>query len=91
MMNKQIVGVQFESKYHTGEFSGHEYSYEADTALNLKPGDLVKVPTQRGDGLAKVSRINVKESEVDERYFPLKVISERVDDAPADVRSEATF
>ena len=56
-----IVFVQFKNRYGDG-YGGREYSYIADVAL--QEGDIVKVPTVSGDTEARVSRIDVPESEL---------------------------
>lgn len=69
-----IVNVLFKNRF-TGEYCGQKYSYY--TALNLEPGQLVKVPTASGDSVARVEEVNVPASCVS-RYVRdnLKTISE---------------
>ncbi len=70
-----IVGVQFESKRELGTFYGREYSYLVAEGIKLAAGDVVKVPTANGEGMAKVTR-ELWESQVDERIVPkLKTIT----------------
>ena len=56
-----IVYVQFKDRY-SEKYGGREYSYIADVAL--QEGDIVMVPTVNGDTEARVSRIDVPESEL---------------------------
>ena len=76
MSTSNYVGVQFQSKHNADEFSGRVYSYK--TAIDLSVGDIVVVPTSNGEGVARVSEINVPESRIDERVMPLlKTIEKR--------------
>jgi len=70
VMAKQIVSVQFESRYRPGEYGGCEYSYFVADGINLKVGDIVKVTTRNGEGYARVSRVGLRESQIDERVMP---------------------
>lgn len=73
------VNVQFKNN-RDGSFGANCYSYR--TELPLKPGDIVKVPTYRGESIARVARINVADSEIDEKIFPkLREITEYAEDA----------
>ena len=56
-----IVFVQFKNRHAEG-YGGREYSYIADVAL--QEGDIVMVPTVSGDTEARVSRIDVPDSEL---------------------------
>lgn len=55
-----IVQVQFKRRYRD-EFSSSSYSYIADVPLRV--GDIVNVPTVRGNSEARVCRIDVPETE----------------------------
>jgi len=57
-----IVSVHFQNKKNPEDFSGREYSYYAAIPLNV--GDIVMVPTQKGQGKARVVRIGVKADEI---------------------------
>lgn len=73
-----IVGVKFQSKFTPGEFVGREYNYFS--AIKLAVGDIVVVPTQNSEGIAKVVSVDVPESKIDERIMPLlKTIETKFD------------
>ena len=67
-----IVSVQFKSRYN-GTYGGNEYAYYADVPVSK--GDIVKVPTKFGDTEAKVTRVDVPESEIP-AWMELKHITE---------------
>jgi len=69
-MNKTIVGVKFQSKIDPLLFEGREYSYFVADGLTLAVGDIVPVTTRNGEGVAQVTRVGIKESEIDERVMP---------------------
>ena len=71
-MNIEIVSVVFENKKIPEEYIGREYSYR--TAIPLVVGDIVSVPTQKGEGKAKVVKVGVKESELTFDITLLKTI-----------------
>lgn len=74
LMAKTIVGINYKNK-NTGEFSGRTYNYFCE--IDAKVGDLVKAPTAKGHSTAKVSEVNVPESQVDANILPiLKTITE---------------
>lgn len=61
--SNNLVQVQFRSHYSKEkEYGGAAYTYIADVPLAV--GDIVTVPTQKGEGEAKVCRVNVPESEL---------------------------
>lgn len=62
-----LVQVQFKSRY-SGQFEGAAYTYIAD--VPLAEGDIVTVPTQNGDGEARVCRVNVPASELPKFLSP---------------------
>lgn len=62
MKFRDIIAVQYESKMMPGEFGGKPYNYF--TAVPLKVGDVVNVPTQRGTSLARVARVGIEEHRV---------------------------
>jgi hypothetical protein len=74
----RIVGVKFQDKLHPDEFTGKEYNYFVADGLDLKVGDIVPVATKNGPGIAKVTRIDVKESQIDIRVKPyMRTIEEK--------------
>lgn len=66
----KIVSVKFQDKYSPDKFTGKEYNYFVADTLDLKVGDIVPVPTRNGPGFAKVTRVGVKESQIDVRVMP---------------------
>ena len=84
-----IVNVQFQSKYDPDLFSGREYSYRA--AIKLFPGDVVVAPAGNGESVARVIRVNVPESKVDESVLPLLKTIERLHVPEADEERRETI
>ena len=77
MSNKNIVAVQFKDRRNPEEFGGREYTYFSN--VDLKVGDVIVAPVGNSTGTVRVSRINVKDSEVDERILPkLRTIEELI-------------
>lgn len=68
-----LVQVQFRSRYGEG-YGGAAYTYIADTTLAV--GDIVTVPTKFGNSEARVSRVDVPETEVERFRDKLKRITE---------------
>lgn len=69
-----IVNVNFKNRYGEG-FGPRKYSYYCD--LDVKVGDIVKLPTKNGDGVGRVAEIHVDPNRVDDRVLPqLKTITE---------------
>lgn len=68
-----IVQVQFRDR-KSGEFSGREFSYIADVAL--QKGDVVNVPTRYGDREGCISRVDVPVAEIQCRVGELRHITE---------------
>ena len=56
-----LVQVQFKSRY-SNSFEGTAYTYIADVPVAV--GDIVTVPTSKGEGEAKVCRVDVPASEL---------------------------
>lgn len=56
-----LVQVQFKNRYGDG-YGERAYTYVADVPLAV--GDIVTVPTQHGEGEARVCRVNVPTSEL---------------------------
>jgi len=67
-----IVAVNFESRKEPGMFYGKEYSY--NSAINLKVGDMVLVPSNNGESRALVKRVGIDESELNFEPSLLKTI-----------------
>ena len=59
-MPTDLVKVQFKNR-DTDEYGGTEYSYIADVPLAV--GDIVTVPTRRGESQVRVSKVDVPDSE----------------------------
>lgn len=66
MSSKSIVAVQFKDKKDPTQFGKREYTYYS--AVKLQVGDIVTVPTAYGSSEARVSKINMKPSEIDVRF-----------------------
>ena len=76
-MQTNIIMVKYEDNYYHRTFGGKEYSYYSNIKLNN--GDLVEVPTKFGLKVAKVTKINVPETEI-ERIEPyMKTIIRQID------------
>jgi len=72
-----IIAVQFKDKNDPGKFGKREYTYYAKVDLSV--GDVIIVPTINGTGIARVSRVDVKRSEIDVRVEPnMRTIEEIV-------------
>ena len=65
-----LVQVQFKSRY-SNSFEGTAYTYVADVPVAV--GDIVTVPTSKGDGEAKVCRVNIPETELPKWLTPDKL------------------
>lgn len=75
--NRSIVSVQYKRK-GSDEFGGRAYNYFS--AIPVKVGDIVSVPTAQGTSIAQVCEVDVPESKIDERIMPLlKTITEYAD------------
>jgi len=57
-----IISVQFKSK-KTDAYGGQKYSYFCNIE-GVKVGDLVNVPAGKGEGIARVTDINVPEESI---------------------------
>lgn len=73
-LQTNLVAVQFESRHRPGTYTGQEFTYIADVALQT--GDIVNVPTKFGDRKACVSRIDVSIGEIQCRVGELRHITE---------------
>ena len=61
MSGNRIVTVQYKD-LKGNEFKGNEYSYFAETDLEV--GQIVKVPTKYGDSVARVSKVGISEDTI---------------------------
>jgi hypothetical protein len=85
MDERKIVSVQFQDKTKPEGFGGRAYTYYSN--VELEPGDIIVVPTARGDGIVRVFRTDVKDSEIDERIAPfVRTIENLV--RPAELEAE---
>ncbi len=66
----ELVQVQFLNT-RSGEYGGANYTYIADVPLAV--GDVVTVPTSKGEGEARVSRVNVPTEELPKWLTPDKL------------------
>lgn len=76
-METNIISVKYEDNYMPKTFSGKAYSYY--TAIPVEVGDLVIAPTQNGDKIARVSKINIPEYKVEMIKSYLKIITTKID------------
>jgi hypothetical protein len=76
-MNINIISVKYEDDYCPRTFNGREYSYYTNKVLNI--GDLVEAPTKYGTKIAKITRINVPESEIKNIKPYMKKITHKID------------
>lgn len=72
-----IVLVKYEDDFIPRTFSGKQYSYY--TNIKLNEGDIVIAPTKYGTSIARVSRINVPEEEIEDIKPYMKTITTRID------------
>lgn len=63
-MNTNIIAVKYENTFNPRTFSGKSYSYF--TNLDLSIGDIVQAPTKYGSSIARVTRINILEEEIED-------------------------
>ena len=63
-----LVSVQFKSR-SSGEFTGRKYTYKCD--YDAIVGDIVKVPAGAGEGIARITDINVPDYSVKSDVYPL--------------------
>jgi hypothetical protein len=68
-----LVQVQFRDR-KCGEFTGREFSYIADVAV--QKGDVVNVPTKYGPREACISRVDVPIGEIQCRVGELRHITD---------------
>lgn len=75
-MQTNIVSVKYEDKFLPRTFGGKAYSYF--TEVKLKVGDLVEVPTKYGTSIAKITRVDVPEDEIETIKPYMKTITRRI-------------
>ena len=75
-METNIISVKYEDKYEPRTFGGKSYSYF--TTKNLKIGDIVEAPTQYGTSIARVSRINISQEEIQEIKPYMKTVTKKI-------------
>lgn len=75
-MKYKIVGVKYEDRFEKKTFSGREYSYYA--GVDLEVGDIVEVPTRYGKSIAKVTRVNIPEKEIENIKDYMKIIETKL-------------
>ena len=74
-----IVFVQFKGR--TDVYGGMKFSYNCN--LDVRPGDIVRVPTKYGETTARVAEINVMPSRIDDSILAvLKTVKEIVPPEP---------
>ena len=67
-----IITVKYEDDFFPRTFNGRDYSYF--TEQNVSVGDIVIAPTKYGEKIAKVTRVNVQEEEIENiRPFMRKI------------------
>ena len=76
-MRTNIIQVKYESKYNSKTFEGKAYTYYTD--INVEVGNLVIAPTAYGDKIARVSKTNIEEYEIENIKPYLKTITAKVD------------
>ena len=64
----KIVGVNFKSN-KSGEYGGRTYNYFCE--LDARVGDIVSVPTNRGDSVAMITEVNVSEDSIAPKILPI--------------------
>lgn len=74
---KKIVGVKYEDRLEKKTFTGREYSYYSD--IDLKIGDIVEVPTRYEKSIAKVTRTDIEEKEIEKIKDYMKIITTKID------------
>jgi len=76
----EIVSVHFQNKKNPDEFNGREYI--CFTAIPVKVGDKVCVPTKADKGVAKVVKTNVDPESIGCALELLKIIEALVEEKP---------
>jgi len=75
-METNIIAVKYEDNFFPRTFNGRTYSYYTEKKVCV--GDLVIAPTQYGEKIAKVIRINVTEKEIEKVRPFMKKITKRL-------------
>jgi hypothetical protein len=75
-MGTNIIAVKYESKFNPRTFEGKSYSYF--TNIQLENGDIVEAPTKYGLSIARVSRINIPEEEIENIKPYMKTITKKI-------------
>ena len=71
-METNIITVKYEDDFFPRTFNGRDYSYFTEQKLSI--GDIVIAPTRYGNKIAKVTRVNVQEEEIENiRPFMRKI------------------
>ena len=76
-METNIILVKYESEYNPRTFVGKAYSYYTD--IKLEVGDIVEVPTCYGLNIARVSKINIPEDEIEKIKPYMKKVTRKID------------
>lgn len=67
-----IITVKYEDDFFPRTFNGRDYSYFIEQ--NVSVGDIVIAPTKYGEKIAKVTRVNIQEKEIENiRPFMRKI------------------
>jgi len=75
-METNIISVKYEDKFVPKTFAGKSYSYF--TTKNLKIGDIVEAPTQYGTSIARVSKVNISQEEIEDIKPYMKTITKKI-------------
>lgn len=75
-MEINIISIKYEDELIRATFGGKEYSYF--TNITLEKGDFVEAPTKYGTKIAKVTRINVPEDEIEKIRPYMKTITRKI-------------
>lgn len=75
-MKTNIVAVKYEDDFFPRTFNGKDYSYYTDK--NLLVGDIVEAPTKYGSKIAKVTRINIPEEEIEKIKPFMRKITKKI-------------
>ena len=71
-METNIIAVKYEDDFFPRTFNGRDYSYFTEKKVSV--GDLVIAPTKYGTKIAKVTRINISQEEIEKiRPFMRKI------------------
>ena len=76
-MQSNIITVKYEDKFNPNTFCGKAYTYYSN--IDVQVGDLVIAPTASGDKIARVSKIDIPENEIEKIKPYLKTIEQKID------------